>query len=55
VKTRRCVMDRLQPEKAAEMLKKRGVEVTVEQAAMILEFLRMLADIVVADYLEKHW
>jgi hypothetical protein len=48
-------MDRLQPEKAAEMLRQRGVEVTVEQATIILEFLRMLADIVVADYLEKHW
>ena len=48
-------MDRLQPEKAAEMLRQQGIEVSVEQAAMILEFLRMLADMVVADYLERHW
>lgn len=47
-------MEKLKPEQAMEMLKKKGMDVTVEQAAMILEFLRKLANIVVAQYLEEH-
>jgi len=48
-------MDRLQPEKAVEMLRQKGMEVSVEEAKMILEFLEVLANIVVENYLEKHW
>jgi hypothetical protein len=46
-------MDKLQPEKAVEILRQHGVEVTVEQARLILEFLRKLADIAVTQYLKK--
>ena len=44
-------MEKLQPEKAVEMLRGRGIEVTLEQAKLILEFLRKLADIAVTQYL----
>lgn len=46
-------MDRLQPDKAVEMLRQHGVEVTVEQAKLILEFLRKLAEIAVTQYLNR--
>ena len=46
-------MEKLPPEKAAEMLRKKGMEVSVEQAALMLALLRMLADIIVATYLEQ--
>jgi hypothetical protein len=46
-------MDKLQPEKAVEILRQHSVEVTVEQARLILEFLRKLADIAVTQYLKK--
>lgn len=45
-------MERLNPEKVAAMLKEKGVEVSTEQAASILKFLRKLAHIVVAQYLK---
>jgi len=45
--------DKITPEKAAEILKKGGMDVTLEQAKLILEFLYKLADISVAQYLEK--
>jgi hypothetical protein len=48
-------MEKLPPEKAAEMLRKGGMNVSVAQAAIVLEFLRKLADIVVANYLNRHW
>ena len=48
-------MEKLPPEKAAEMLRKGGVNVSVAQAAIVLEFLRKLANIVVANYLDRHW
>lgn len=44
-------MEKLTPEWAAEVLRKHGREVTIEQAAIILEFLRKLATIAVAQYL----
>lgn len=44
-------MEKLKPEKVVEMLKAKGVDVTVEQAASILEFLRKVASIVVSRYL----
>jgi len=44
-------MEKLKPEKVVEMLKVKGTEVSVEQAAAILKFLRKLADMVVSQYL----
>lgn len=51
-KNRRYQMEKLSPEKVVAMLKEKGVEVSVEQAASILKFLRKLANIVVAQYLK---
>jgi hypothetical protein len=48
-------METLPPEKAAEMLSRGGMKVSVAQAAIVLEFLRKLADIVVSTYLDRHW
>ncbi|MFZ6009571.1 MAG: hypothetical protein ACOYXT_04425 [Bacteroidota bacterium] len=45
-------MEKLKPEKVVEILKAKGVSVTVEQAASILEFLRKMASIVVSQYLK---
>ena len=44
--------ERISPQKAIEILKKDGLEVTVEQAD-ILEFLYQMANIVVDQYLER--
>jgi hypothetical protein len=44
-------MDKLTPEWAMEVLRKHGREVTIEQAAAILDFLRKMATIAVAQYL----
>lgn len=38
--------------KTLKMLKDEGVEVTLEQAQLILEFLRKLASITVSNYLK---
>lgn len=46
------MMEKLKPERVVEMLREKGMEVSLEQAALILEFLRKLANIVVAQYLE---
>jgi hypothetical protein len=54
-KKRRYSMEKLPPEKAAEMLSRSGMNVSVAQAAIVLEFLRKLADIVVTNYLDRHW
>jgi hypothetical protein len=51
-RTRRYQMEKLKPEKVVAMLKEKGVEVSVDQAASILKFLRKLANIVVAQYLK---
>ncbi len=40
-------------EKTRKMLKDEGMEVTLEQAEMILEFLRKLANMAVSNYLKK--
>ena len=40
------------PEKAAEILRKQGVDISVEQTAQILELLRKFAHIVVSQHLE---
>lgn len=45
--------DKITPEKAVEILKKGGLEVTLEQAKLMLEFLYKLADITADQYLEK--
>jgi hypothetical protein len=46
-------MEKLKPEKVVEILKAKGVDVSVEQAASILEFLRKMANIVVSRHLKK--
>jgi|GEM_PF-891473 len=46
-------MEKLSPEKAVEMLKKKGVDISLEQAKLVLEFMRKMANIVVASYLDK--
>ena len=46
-------MDKLTAEKAAEMLRKKGMNVSVEEAAVMLVFLRMLSDMIVTSYLEN--
>ncbi len=45
--------DKITPERAIEILKRDGLEVTFEQAKLILEFLHQMADIVVEHYLER--
>lgn len=44
---------KLTAEEAVKMLKKQGMEVTVEQAAEILAFMRKLANIAVSNYLKS--
>jgi hypothetical protein len=44
---------RISPEKAIEILKKDGLEVTLDEAKLILEFLYQMAEIVVDQYLKK--
>ncbi|MBI2283102.1 MAG: hypothetical protein HYU71_05290 [Bacteroidetes bacterium] len=46
-------MEKLVPEKVVEILREKGVEVSLEQARLILEFLRKLADIAVNQYLNN--
>jgi len=45
--------EKISPEKAVVMLRKQGVEVSLEEAAVILEFLRNLAKIAVNQYLRN--
>ena len=45
--------DKIIPEKAIEFLRKDGLEVTLEQAKLILAFLYQMADIVVEQHLKK--
>ena len=46
-------MEKIQPEKVVEILRQKGTEVTLEEARLILEFLRKLADITVTQYLNQ--
>ena len=46
-------VERISPERAIEILKKDGLEVTLEQAKLILEFLYQMADIVVDQYIKN--
>jgi hypothetical protein len=47
-------MEKLKPEQAVELLRKKGIEVSLEQAVVMLEFLHLLASILIAQYLKKH-
>lgn len=44
---------RITPEKALAMLKAKGMDVTLEQAGKIVEFLRRLANMTVSNYLRR--
>lgn len=45
--------EKITPEKAKNMLRQEGVELTLEQAKDVLEFMRKLANIAITKYLEK--
>ena len=45
-------MEKLIAERAVEILRKRGVDISVEQAAQMLELLRKFINIVVSQHLE---
>jgi hypothetical protein len=47
------VMERIAPEKAMQLLLDDGIEVDVEQAKIILDFLYEMAEIVVDQYLSN--
>ena len=44
---------RISPERAIEIFKKDGFEVTLDEAKLILEFLYQMAEIAVAQYLNN--
>ena len=44
---------RITPKKTLEMLRSEGLDVTLEQAKNILDFLRKLANITVTKYLKR--
>jgi hypothetical protein len=46
-------IERIPPGKAVEFLRKDGIEVTEEQAKVILDFLYEMADILVDQYLDR--
>ena len=46
-------MEKIKPEKAVAMLRERGVDISLEQAAQLLELLRKFANIVVSQHLES--
>lgn len=46
-------MEKLKPEKAMAMLEEKGIVITIEQATALLEFLRAVANIIVADHLKQ--
>ena len=47
-------MEKVTPEKAAEMLRAGGMEVTGREAELVLELLRKLAAIAVSQFLAGH-
>lgn len=47
-------MEKIRPEKVVEILRGEGVHVTLEQAALILSFMRKLAEIAVSQYLKDN-
>lgn len=48
-----CESGKITPEKAIEILHKNGKVVTLEEAKIMLEFLQLLAAIIVNQYLRK--
>lgn len=46
-------IDRITPHKAMELLRKDGINVEVDQAKIILDFLYEMAEIVVDTYLDE--
>lgn len=44
-------MEKMRPETAVKILRKHGIEVTVEEARLIVDFIYMLAEIAVAQCL----
>ncbi|WP_462249794.1 hypothetical protein [Ferruginibacter sp.] len=46
-------MEKINPEKAVGILRKQGVDISVEQAAQMLELLRRFANIIVSKHLES--
>jgi len=46
-------VERIPPERAVKLLKEDGIEVTIEQAKVILDFMYEMAEIVVDQYLAK--
>ena len=46
-------MGKMTPEKAAKMLSEEGLAVTIEEATQIVDFLRTLAKMTVAQYLRE--
>ena len=48
-----CKMEKLKPEKVVEILRKRGMDISVEQGAQMLELLRKFANIIVFQHLES--
>lgn len=46
-------VERLPPEKAMEIMKKEGLEVSYKEAELILEFLYRFAKIAISIYMEK--
>ena len=45
--------DKISPQKAMELLRKDGINVDIEQAKIIMDFLYEMAEIVVDSYLFK--
>jgi hypothetical protein len=50
---KRTTNGRISPEKAWQLLKKGGLDVTLEQAQEILNFLRKIANVTVSNYLKR--
>jgi hypothetical protein len=47
------MIDKIPPEKAMQLLKEDGIEVNIDQAKIILDFLYEMAEIVVDQYLNQ--
>jgi hypothetical protein len=47
-------MEKIKPERVVAMLHKKGVEIDVEQAVLVLSLLRRLSKMVVSNYLKMH-
>jgi hypothetical protein len=47
-------MEKINPQETAALLEENGVIVTIAEAEAILDFLRMLAEIIVSNYLRQN-